>query len=61
VSKLSRALGAAAELAGRQIRTLPGVAALGCAAAGTWHLWGWGWALLVAAGFLLVLAREVTT
>lgn len=59
VSKLSRGVGDAAELAGKQIRTLPGFAAVGCAVAGSWHLWGWGWALLVAAVFLLAFDRRI--
>lgn len=39
----------------RPARLLPGVAAVGCAVAGTWLLWGLGWALLAAVPFLLVL------
>ncbi len=41
--------------AARPARLLPGLAAIGCAVAGTWLLWSLGWALLVAAGFLLLL------
>ncbi len=41
--------------AARPARLLPGLAAVGCAVAGTWLLWSLGWALLVAAGFLLLL------
>jgi hypothetical protein len=39
----------------RPARLLPGVGAIGCAVAGSWLLWGLGWALLVAAGFCLAL------
>lgn len=39
----------------RPARLLPGIAAVGCAVAGTWLLWSLGWALLVAAAFLLLL------
>src|SRR3954464_12194076 len=39
----------------RPARLLPGLAAVGCAMAGTWLLWGLGWALLVASAFLLLL------
>lgn len=49
----------AAEMAGRAIRRLPGVAALGCAVGGVYILWGLGWALLAAVPFLLVLDREL--
>jgi hypothetical protein len=41
--------------AARPARLLPGLAAVGCAVAGTWLLWSLGWALLVAAAFLLLL------
>lgn len=44
--------------AARPARLIPGVAALGCAVAGSWLLWGVGVALLVAAAlFLLVDAQ----
>jgi len=36
-------------------RMLPGLAAAGCAFAGSLLLWGLGWALLVAAGLLLLV------
>lgn len=39
----------------RPARLIPGLAAMGCAIAGTWLLWGIGVALLVAAAFLLAL------
>jgi hypothetical protein len=39
----------------RPARLLPGVAAMGSAIAGSFLLWGAGVALLVAAGFLLLL------
>jgi hypothetical protein len=39
----------------RPARLLPGLAAVGCAVAGSWLLWGLGVALLVAAGFCLLL------
>ena len=39
----------------RPARLIPGVAAIGCALAGLWLLWGLGVALLVAVPFLLAL------
>lgn len=39
----------------RPARLLPGLAAIGCAVAGSWLLWGIGVALLVAVPFLLIL------
>lgn len=39
----------------RPARLLPGLAALACTIAGTWLLWGLGWALLAAVPFLLAL------
>jgi len=39
----------------RPARLLPGLAAVGCGVAGAWLLWGLGVALLVAAGFCLLL------
>jgi hypothetical protein len=50
-------------VAGRRVRSrvagparlLPGLAAAGCAFAGSWLLWSLGVALLVAAGLLLVV------
>jgi hypothetical protein len=39
----------------RPARLLPGLGAVGCAVAGSWLLWGLGVALLVAAGFCLLL------
>ena len=39
----------------RPLRLLPGLAAVGCAVAGSYVLWGLGVALLVAAGFCLLL------
>jgi hypothetical protein len=41
--------------AARPARLIPGLAAVGCAVAGSWLLWGLGVALLVAAGFCLLL------
>lgn len=58
-TKLSRGLTATAEIAGRAVRSLPGVAATGCAVTGTAILWGAGWAFLAAVPFLLLLAREI--
>jgi hypothetical protein len=50
---------AQAAAAGRRLtgpaRMLPGLAAAGCAFAGTLILWGIGWALLVAAVLLLAV------
>jgi hypothetical protein len=58
-----RALGgwarAALAWATRPARLLPGLAAVGCAVAGTWLLWGLGWGLLVAAAFLLALDLRI--
>jgi hypothetical protein len=58
-----RALGgwarAALAWATRPLRLLPGLAAVGCAVAGTWLLWGLGWGLLVAAAFLLALDLRI--
>lgn len=39
----------------RPARLIPGLAAIGCGVAGSFLLWGAGVALLVAAGFLLLL------
>ncbi len=39
----------------RPARLIPGLAAIGCAVAGSWLLWGLGVALLVAAGFCLLI------
>lgn len=39
----------------RPARLLPGLAAIGCAVAGSFLLWGLGVALLVAVPFLLLL------
>jgi hypothetical protein len=36
-------------------RLVPGLGAVGCAVAGTWLLWGLGWALLAAVPFLLLI------
>jgi hypothetical protein len=41
--------------AARPARLIPGLAAVGCGVAGAWLLWGLGVALLVAAGFCLLL------
>lgn len=57
--KLSRIPAALATIAGRSVRSLPGVGAVACGVAGANMLWGAGVALLVASGFLLVLAREL--
>jgi hypothetical protein len=51
---------AAAEFAGKAVLRVPGIAGAGCGVAGAAVLWGAGWALLVAAGFLLELSREIT-
>jgi hypothetical protein len=57
--RVRRALAARARLSWalitRPARLLPGLSAIGCAVAGTWLLWGLGWALLVAVPFLLLL------
>lgn len=58
-ARLSRAVGSLAELAGRAVRSLPGVASMGCGVTGSAILWGTGWAFLTAAGFLAVAAFEV--
>lgn len=50
---------AAAAPAGRAVRVLPGFAAMICGIAGTWMLAGIGWALIVAAVFLLLLDSKV--
>lgn len=41
--------------AARPARLIPGLGALGCAVAGSYVLWGLGWALLVAVPFLLLI------
>jgi hypothetical protein len=41
------------------MRGLAGLAALGCAVAGVWLLFGLGWALLAAVPFLLLLDARV--
>lgn len=41
--------------AGRLVRGLPGLAAMGCAVAGVWGLLGWQWGLIAAVPFLLLL------
>lgn len=41
--------------AARPARLIPGLAAVGCGVAGSYVLWGLGVALLVAAGFCLLL------
>jgi hypothetical protein len=58
-TRLTRLTGAAAVGLGKAVRSLPGVAALGCAVTGTAILWGTGWAFLAAVPFLLILAREL--
>lgn len=50
---------AAAAAAGRAFVRLPGLAAVACAVAGTYLLAGSGWALIVAAGFLLLVDRRM--
>jgi hypothetical protein len=57
--KLTRYAATAATLAGRSVRSLPGVAAAGCAVTGSAILWGAGVAFLSAVPFLLLLAREL--
>lgn len=57
--RLTRYLNTAAGVAGRTVRSLPGVAAAVCGVVGANVLWGAGWAWLTAAGFLLILAVEV--
>ena len=58
-SRLRRYSGNLAEFAGRAVASLPGFAAVGCAVAGSFLLWGVGVALLVAAGFLLLIDRRM--
>lgn len=41
--------------AARPARLIPGLGAVGCGVAGSYVLWGLGVALLVAAGFFLLL------
>lgn len=50
---------ALADAAGRAVASLPGLAAFACAVAGTVMLAGTGWALIVAAAFLLLLDRRM--
>lgn len=45
--------------AGRLVRVLPGLAAMGCAIAGTWVLLGVGFALLAAVPFLILLDAKM--
>jgi hypothetical protein len=57
-SRARRARDRAGQVASRvagPARLLPGLAAAGAAFAGSWLLWGLGWALLVAAGLLLAV------
>lgn len=56
---LGRIALAAAAPAGRLMRGLPGLAAMGCAVAGAWVLFGLGWALLAAVPFLLLADSRV--
>lgn len=58
-TRLTRLAGRAATIAGHAVRSLPGVAATGCAVAGTAILWGTGWAFLSAVPFLLLMDRRV--
>jgi len=58
-AKLTRLAQTAATLAGRSVKSLPGVAATGCAVTGAAILWGAGWAFLAAVPFLLLLAVEI--
>jgi hypothetical protein len=48
-----------AEMAGRALVRLPGVAAFCCAVAGAYELAGVGVALLVAAGMFLLVDRRM--
>lgn len=48
-----------ADLAGRALKRLPGVAAMGCAFAGAWLVTELGVALLVLAGLLLLVDRRM--
>lgn len=54
-TKLAHTTGAFAEIIGRNLVRIPGVAAIGCAVTGTAVLWGAGWAFLTATAFLLAL------
>jgi hypothetical protein len=55
LAALGRWIRAAADRLAGPARMLPGVAAAGCAFAGSLLLWGLGVALLVAAGLLLLV------
>ena len=57
--RLARYAAGLATLAGKTVRSIPGIAAGVCAVVGARLLWGDGWAWLTAAGFLLLLAVEV--
>lgn len=59
MAKMRDRAGAAAEAAGRAVRSLPGLAAVGCGVTGAAIIWGTGVAFLVAAGFLLAIDRAV--
>lgn len=59
MTRFRQILGDAAEFSGRALVRLPGLAAVGCAVAGSYLLWGLGVALLVAAGFLLLIDRRM--
>ena len=59
MSRLTRTAVTVATLAGRTVRTLPGVLSAGCGITGAAILWGTGWAFLVASGFAAALAFEV--
>lgn len=58
-TRLTRIAGKAAAGAGRVARSVPGVAALGCAVAGVQIKWGTGWALLAGVPFLLLMDRRL--
>lgn len=53
-ARTALALAAPAGAAVARLRLLPGLAALACAVAGVWTLFGHGWALLAAVPFLLL-------
>jgi hypothetical protein len=59
MSRLTRALTAGATLAGRAVRSLPGLLSAGFGITGSAILWGTGWAFLTASAFAAVLAVEV--
>lgn len=58
-TRVQRAAGDLAEAAGKRVTSLPGFGAVACGVAGGYELWGRGWSLLIAAGFLLAIDRRM--